>query len=69
MFKKDYFVTIGQNFVGSLSFHFKIYQRILWKTSFLVKSLLDFVSPNVKLHNMYRHSAHILRLHRDSNAL
>ena len=36
--------------------YIKIYQRILWKTSLFGKSLLDFVSPNVKLHNRYCHS-------------
>ena len=38
MYKKVYFVKLCPNFVGSPSFHFKIYQRILWNTSLLGKS-------------------------------
>ena len=34
------------------------YQRILWNTSLLGKSLLGFVSPNVKFHNRYCHNWH-----------
>ena len=36
--------------------YIKICQSILWKTSLLGKSLLDFVSPNVKPQNWYCHS-------------
>ena len=56
MFKKVNFVKIGPHFVGLPLFHFKKYQRILWNTLLLGKRLLDFVSPNVKLHNRYCHS-------------
>ena len=59
MFKKVYFAKIGPNFVGSTQFHLKIYQR---NTSLLGKSLLDFVSLRVKLHNRY---CHIVRQKRD----
>ena len=41
-------------------FHFKIYQTILWNTSFLGKSLLNFVSPDLKLHNRYYHKLSVV---------
>ena len=52
MFKKIYFVKTDPKFVGSPWFHFKIYQKnSLEHTSLLGKSLMNFVSPNMKLHN------------------
>ena len=52
---------IGPHFVGSPSFHFKIYYKILRNTSVLGQSTLDFVSPKLKLHNQYCHSFHTWR--------
>ena len=49
-FEKKYFAKKVQNFEGSLSFHFKIFQIMLS----LLASLLAFVCPNWKLHNRAR---------------
>ena len=57
-----YFEKNGPHFVGlSPPFHFKIHHKILWNTSILGKNILDFLSPNVKLHNPYCHSFHTWR--------
>ena len=62
MYNKVYFEKNGPHFVGlSPQFHFKIHHKILWNTSILGKSILDFLSPNVKLHNPYCHSFHTWR--------
>ena len=62
MYDKVYFEKNGPHFVGlSPQFHFKIHHKILWNTSILGKSILDFLSPNVKLHNPYCHSFHTWR--------
>ena len=46
------------NFTGSPTFHFKRSQRILWNTWLLGRSILDFVFPDLKLHNRYCHTCH-----------
>ena len=56
MFKTVHFVKFGPNFVNCRHLSKKIHQRILWNTSLLGKSVMDFVSPNVKLHNRYWHN-------------
>ena len=54
--EKVYSIKMCPKFVGSPSFHFKIYQRILWNSPLLGKSQLYFVSLNLKLHNRYHHN-------------
>ena len=50
---------LGPNFVGSPPFHFKIHisKNPLEHFTFRQNSL-DFLSPNVKLHNRYCHIGH-----------
>ena len=45
----------------STLFYFKIYQRIIWNSSLLGKSLLDFVSSDVKLYKWYYYNRPVAR--------
>ena len=46
---------------NSTLFYFKMYQRIFWNSSLLGKSLLDFVSSDVKLYKWYYYNRPVAR--------
>ena len=52
-FKKSLFIKIRPKFCWLAITPLQKISRLLWNTSLFCKSLLDFVSPNLKLHNQY----------------